>query len=117
MPAVVDLPAHISADRVVDFDYLAPEGHEQDVHRAWNALHAPGIPDVVWTPHYGGHWIATRAADIPARIPSRARGRSTESCACHWCGRLARRGRIGRPQCASGRMAHAFGWVIWCPRG
>ena len=64
MPSVADRPAHVSPERVVDFDYLAPLGHEHDVHRAWSRLHAPGIPDIVWTPHYGGHWIATRAADI-----------------------------------------------------
>ena len=66
MPALVDRPTHVSPDRVVDFDYLAPEGHQVDVHRAWHALHAPGLPDILWTPHYGGHWIATRAADIDA---------------------------------------------------
>lgn len=64
MPATVERPAHVPSDRVVDFDYLAPPGHREDVHRAWHALHAPGVPDIVWTPHYGGHWIATRAADI-----------------------------------------------------
>ena len=66
MPRLAERPAHVSPERVVDFDYLAPEGHEHDVHRAWSRLHAPGIPDIVWTPHYGGHWIATRAADIDA---------------------------------------------------
>jgi len=66
MPAIVERPAHVGSDRVVDFDYLAPQGHQVDVHRAWHALHAPGLPDILWTPHYGGHWIATRAADIDA---------------------------------------------------
>ena len=66
MPATVDRPAHVSPHRVVDFDYLAPSGHEVDVHRAWKSLHAMGVPDIVWTPHYGGHWIAARAADIDA---------------------------------------------------
>src|SRR5436853_5401927 len=66
MPALVDRPAHVSPHRLVDFDYLAPPGHETDVHRAWNVLHDVAVPDIVWTPHYGGHWIATRAADIDA---------------------------------------------------
>jgi cytochrome P450 len=66
MSFVVHRPAHVDPRRVVDFDYLAPPGHEVDVHRAWQALHAPGVPDIVWTPRYGGHWIATRAADIDA---------------------------------------------------
>ena len=25
-----------------------------------------GVPPIVWTPHHGGHWIATRAQDIDA---------------------------------------------------
>lgn len=64
MAVLTDRPAHVAPGRVVQFDYLAPEGHEDDVHRAWNALHAPGVPDIVWSPYYGGHWIATRADDI-----------------------------------------------------
>ena len=59
-------PPHVSPERVVDFDYLAPPGHEDDVHRAWHRLHDMGVPPIVWTPHYGGHWIATRADDIDA---------------------------------------------------
>ena len=66
MPHIVDRPAHVSPHRLVDFDYLAPAGHEHDVHRAWHRLHDLGVPDIVWTPHYGGHWIATRADDIDA---------------------------------------------------
>lgn len=66
MLPLADRPAHVAPERVVDFDYLAPQGHERDVHRAWSALHRPGLPDILWTPHHGGHWIATRADDIDA---------------------------------------------------
>ena len=55
-------PTHVPPDRVVDFDYREPPGHEVDVHSAWKRLHDG--PDIVWTPRHGGHWIATRAADI-----------------------------------------------------
>ena len=55
-------PAHVPADHIVDFDYREPPGHATDVHLAWKTLH--GGPDIVWTPRHGGHWIATRAADI-----------------------------------------------------
>ena len=55
-------PAHVPESLVVDFDYQRPPGHEEDVHLAWSRLHAG--PDIVWTPYYGGHWIATRADDI-----------------------------------------------------
>ncbi|HLY56443.1 MAG TPA: cytochrome P450 [Stellaceae bacterium] len=53
-------PPHVPEDRVVDFDMYAPPGVKQDFHAAWKALQAPGVPDVVWTPRNGGHWIATR---------------------------------------------------------
>lgn len=60
--ALAARPAHVPPEVVVDFDYREPPGHATDVHRAWKALH--GGPDIVWTPRHGGHWIATRAADI-----------------------------------------------------
>ncbi|HSV35366.1 MAG TPA: cytochrome P450 [Ramlibacter sp.] len=66
-------PAHVSPERVVDFDYLAPPGHEEDVHRAWHRLHDLGVPPIVWTAHHGGHWIATRADDIDAMQMDAAR--------------------------------------------
>ncbi len=62
VPALAPRPAHVPAERVVDFDYRCPAGHTDDVHLAWKALHSG--PDIVWTPRHGGHWIATRAADI-----------------------------------------------------
>ncbi|WP_157220731.1 cytochrome P450 [Flavisphingomonas formosensis] len=61
---VVAKPAHVPEDRVVDFDMFAPPGGKQDIHGAWMTLHRPGIPEVVWTPRNGGHWIATRAKQI-----------------------------------------------------
>ncbi|MGE3693472.1 MAG: cytochrome P450 [Novosphingobium sp.] len=58
------IPPHVDPALVVDFDYMAPAGIEEsgDVYRAFARLHEG--PDVQWTPHYGGHWIATRAEDI-----------------------------------------------------
>ena len=56
-------PDHVDRDLIVDFDYLNPPGLEcGDIYRALSRLHDG--PDVVWTPHHGGHWIATRADDI-----------------------------------------------------
>lgn len=57
-------PAHVPEERVVDFDFYNPPGVEQGFHDAWRSLHAPGVPDLVWTPRNGGHWIATRSAKI-----------------------------------------------------
>jgi camphor 5-monooxygenase len=54
----------ITPDRRVDFDIYAPPAVEEGFHQSWKSLQAPGMPDVVWTPHNGGHWIATRAPVI-----------------------------------------------------
>jgi cytochrome P450 len=56
------IPAHVPRELVVDFDFANVPGAMQDPHLAWKKLHDG--PDIVWTPHYGGHWIATRAEDI-----------------------------------------------------
>ena len=58
--STVGRPDNVPADRVVDFDLYNPPGVEAGFHEAWERLHAPGIPDLVWTPHNGGHWMATR---------------------------------------------------------
>lgn len=60
--ATVPRPAHVPADRVVEFDYYEPPGVANGMQEAWRTLQAPGVPDVVWTPFNGGHWIATRGA-------------------------------------------------------
>ena len=57
---LTDRPDHVTPDRVVDFDFFDPPGVAQDFQASWRTLQAPGVPDVVWTPHNGGHWIATR---------------------------------------------------------
>ncbi len=57
------IPAHVDPALVVDFDYINPAGlDESDVFTAFARLHQG--PDIVWTPRYGGHWIATRGEDI-----------------------------------------------------
>ena len=58
------VPGNVPADRIVDFDVYAPAGIENGYHQAWKRLQAPGVPDLVWTAHNGGHWIATRGAMI-----------------------------------------------------
>ena len=55
-------PAHVPADRVVDFNVHAPPGGTTDLHGAWKKLHDG--PDIVWAPYHGGHWIFTRFEDI-----------------------------------------------------
>jgi len=57
------IPAHVRPDLVVDFDYFAPPGFEQDPLLAWKKVQDE-CPRVFWTPRNGGHWVATRASEI-----------------------------------------------------
>lgn len=59
---LVDVPAHVPSNLVVDWDFYHPPGGETDINGAWKKLHDG--PDIVWTPYNGGHWILTRAEDI-----------------------------------------------------
>ena len=56
--------AHVPASRVVDFDVYSPAGIEDGFHQAWMRLQGEGMPDLVWTPRNGGHWIAKRGSLI-----------------------------------------------------
>lgn len=56
------VPENVPRDLIVDFDFFDLAGRADDLQLAWKVLHEG--PDIVWTPHNGGHWIATRAADI-----------------------------------------------------
>ena len=58
-----DRPAHVPSDLVRDFDFMSFEGVVDDPHLAWSRLQK-SMPDIFWTPHYGGHWVATRMEDI-----------------------------------------------------
>lgn len=64
MASVIDRPAHVPADRVVDFDIFNPPGAEQDYFAAWQSLQRPGGPKIVWTTANGGHWIAVDGATV-----------------------------------------------------
>jgi len=56
------VPDNVPAGLIVDFDFFDLAGKAEDIQLAWAELHKG--PDIVWTPHNGGHWIATRAADF-----------------------------------------------------
>jgi cytochrome P450 len=57
-------PAHVPAECFVDFDIYDPPGAAEDFFASWKTLWRDGLPAIVWTPHNGGHWIATRGEDI-----------------------------------------------------
>lgn len=64
MPEVVtDIPAHIPKSLIRDFDYTHVPGTDKDPHLAWKTETADG-PDIFWTPHWGGHWVVTRADGV-----------------------------------------------------
>src|ERR1700730_9249950 len=54
------VPENVPADRVVDFDMFDPPEIGKGLHEAWASLQSDGQHGVVWTPHNGGHWIATK---------------------------------------------------------
>lgn len=59
------IPENVPPQLVVDFDfYTIDELGKEDIQLAWATLHDG--PDIVWSPHHGGHWIATRGEDIEA---------------------------------------------------
>lgn len=64
MPLEVDtIPDNVPRDRVVDVDvFNLHKLGKEDIQLAWATLQ--GGPDIIWTPHYGGYWIATRAEDF-----------------------------------------------------
>ena len=63
MSALAERPSHVPESLVYDFDFFNPPGGADDIHLAWKSLQ-DRAPDIFWTPHNGGHWIATRADDI-----------------------------------------------------
>jgi cytochrome P450 len=59
--ALAEIPAHVPAALVRDFDFLQPEV-EGDLYDWWHALHDG--PEIFFTPRHGGHWVTTRHDDI-----------------------------------------------------
>ncbi len=57
---LTERPAHVPADRVIDFDIYAPVPEGTDFHRVWRKMMDGSPYPVMWTPHNGGHWIALR---------------------------------------------------------
>jgi len=61
---VIDAPAHVRPEQIVDFDFYRPCAPGGDPFDAWRTLQSGAA--LQWTPRNGGHWIATRGADIKA---------------------------------------------------
>lgn len=56
------IPAHVPADRVVDIDIYDMPLADMSPQLAWKCFKGKGSP--VFSPHNGGHWIATEGADV-----------------------------------------------------
>ena len=61
MNAMANIPAHVPPELVRDYDYADMMG-ETDVYAHLRKLH--NEPDLFYTPHYEGHWVASRFADM-----------------------------------------------------
>jgi camphor 5-monooxygenase len=61
---LAERPSHVPPSRVVMVDIYNLEGIEEGFQHAWKRVQKPDVPNLVWTPFNGGHWIATRGAWI-----------------------------------------------------
>ncbi|SCW33991.1 Cytochrome P450 [Sphingobium faniae] len=65
-------PKHVPETLVVDFDLYNVLGANDDPQAAFLSVQR-NSPDIFWTPHNGGHWVATRAEDVDAMLRDPAR--------------------------------------------
>lgn len=63
--ATLSRPDHVPAELVHEFNLYDVPGSAEDVQAAYAAIQQ-AAPDIFWTPHNGGHWVATRGEDIIA---------------------------------------------------
>jgi cytochrome P450 len=70
-------PGQVPPELVVDFDLWNIPGAQDDVQLAAHAFQQR-CPDIFWSPRNGGHWVATRAADIETM--QRDHGRFSHHC-------------------------------------
>jgi cytochrome P450 len=57
-----NIPDNVPIDRVYDVDCFNLDGIEEGYQEACKRLQAPDMPNLIWTPRNGGHWIVTRGA-------------------------------------------------------
>lgn len=57
-------PAHVPADRVIDFDLYDFPVEGLEYQASMRALFQANPAQVLWTPHNGGHWIVKNNADV-----------------------------------------------------
>jgi cytochrome P450 len=57
-------PDHVPQNRVYEIDMYALDGIEEGYHEAWKRVQNAGVPELIWTPFTGGHWIATNGDTV-----------------------------------------------------
>ncbi len=57
----MNIPDHISAERIIDVDIFTLPEPGNEFHSFLKRLHNENIPRLFWTPQNGGHWVATRS--------------------------------------------------------
>jgi len=62
--AMSAVPDHVPPHLVVDLDIYDLPGASDDPQRAWLGFRGHG--PIVWSPHNGGHWVATEGNDVAA---------------------------------------------------
>lgn len=60
----VQKPDHVPQDRVFEVDMYQLDGIDEGYHEAWKKVQKPGMPELIWTPLTGGHWIATNGDTV-----------------------------------------------------
>lgn len=60
-----ELPEHVPASLVHDFNIFDPGEGEVDHFTGFRRLFELGVPDIFWTRHNGGHWVVARGEYIP----------------------------------------------------
>ena len=57
-------PPNVPEDRVYEIDMYQLDGIDEGYHEAWKRIQQPGVPELIWTPFTGGHWIATNGETV-----------------------------------------------------
>ncbi len=63
-PSRTDVPAHVPAHLIADYDTFHVDAPDGDFAGAMVRLRGSGVPELFWTQRNGGHWVATSGVHI-----------------------------------------------------
>ena len=64
MTTTKEIPQHVPAELVMDFNFFELDVTSSDLQREWVKLRERAPAKVFWTPRNGGHWVALDSDDI-----------------------------------------------------